>query len=168
MRRRRRGYHPEPIDEDYQVRRDENARILDDLPPAPPIPPPRAGKPVPARLNSPYYWNPWSLFSGLAEVLPILSPTAWKIVSLVAVRQIRQGLPAQDVSAPVAISLNDFVAQTGMSRVTVAAAIREAVDADWLSQLKSRTPHGGNAVARYSISWTRAVDAEKQRRKVKS
>jgi hypothetical protein len=52
-----------------------------------------------------------------------------------------------------------------LSRMTVIAAIREAIQADWLSQENRRTPHGGNAVALYAVNWRRAERAERLRRK---
>jgi hypothetical protein len=49
--------------------------------------------------------------------------------------------------------------------MTVIAAIRAGVEARWLRQEKRRTPHGGNAVALYTIDWSRAEQAERRRRK---
>jgi hypothetical protein len=128
--------------------------------------PAEAKSPVPTRLQSNYYWAPFSLFSGLARAaLPLLSGPAWKICTVVAIRQLESGLPRQNASTPVAISLGDFCAAAHLSRMTVAKAIREAIAADWLAQEKRRTPHGGNSVAVYALNWRRAERAERERRK---
>jgi hypothetical protein len=74
-------------------------------------------------------------------------------------------LPAQNASRPASVSIGDFCAEAHLSRMTVIAAIREAVRAEWLTQEKRHTPHGGNAVALYSINWRRAERAERARRK---
>jgi hypothetical protein len=42
------------------------------------------------------------------------------------------------------------------------------VSEGWLSQQKRRTPHGGNAVALYSVNFLRAVEAERARREQRS
>jgi hypothetical protein len=95
----------------------------------------------------------------------VLSPAAWKICTVVAIRQLGQGLPAQNASIPVAVSIADFCTAAHLSRMTVIAAIREAIQAEWLAQEKRRTAHGGNAVALYSINWRRAERGERLRRK---
>jgi hypothetical protein len=116
-------------------------------------------------LQSNYYWSPFSLLSGLAvAALPVLSPPAWKICTIVAIRQFWLGLPAQNASHPVAVSIQDFCTAAHLSRATVIAAVREAIQAEWLLQQKRRTPHGGNAVALYSINWRRAERTERLRR----
>jgi hypothetical protein len=128
--------------------------------------PAEAKAPVPTRLQSSYYWSPFSLYSGLASAaLSVLSAPAWKICTVVAIRQLHLGLPAQNASTPAAISIADFCTATRLSRMTVLAAIREAIRLEWLSQEKRRTPHGGNAVAVYAINWKRAERAERERRK---
>jgi hypothetical protein len=131
--------------------------------------PAEAKAPVPVRLQSNYYWSPFSLFAGLAAgALPALSPSAWKICTVVAVRQLHAGLPSQNASvAPAAISIGGFWAAAHLSRMTVAAAVKEAVESGWLAQEKRRTQHGGNAVALYSINWKLAERAERERRKEK-
>jgi hypothetical protein len=130
--------------------------------------PTEAKEPVPTQLQSTYYWNPFSLLSGLAEAaLPALSPPAWKICTVVAMRQLRSGLPTRNASCPVAISIQDFSTAAHLSRMTVIAAVRQAIQVDWLAQEKRRTPHGGQAVALYSINWRRAERAERERRKQK-
>jgi hypothetical protein len=122
---------------------------------------------VPVRPPSKYSWNSFSLFSGLAAAaLPLLSPAAWKICTVVAVRQLHLAeAQTRNASTPVAISFDDFCVATHLSRMTVIKAIREIIQADWLAQEKRRTPHGGQAVSLYSINWKKAERAERERRK---
>jgi hypothetical protein len=160
MTRRLRGYHPLPTAADRDA-------ILDDRPayPAAPSRPPS----VPVRLQSNYYWSPPSLFSGLvAAALPEMTAPAWKVCSVVAMAQLNQATQGPDAShgtQPVALSIGDLQAATGLARVTVIGAIKAAVETRWLTQEKRRTPHGGNAVALYSLNWRRAEQAERARRK---
>jgi hypothetical protein len=121
---------------------------------------------VPTRLQSKYAWNPFSLISGLAAAaLPLLSSPAWKICTVVAVRQLHLGVSGQNAGTPVAISFGDFCAATQLSRMTVIKAIREVIQAEWLTQEKRRTPYGGQAVSLYSINWKKAERVERERRK---
>ena len=65
---------------------------------------------MPVRPPSKYSWNPFSLFSGLAAAaLPLLSPPAWKVCTVVAVRQLHLGMLEQNAGTSVAISLDDFL-----------------------------------------------------------
>jgi hypothetical protein len=151
--------------------REEIEEILADSSPPPWSPSPASPQiaPVPMRLHSAYYWNPFSLLCGLHDVaLPQLSPPAWKIVSTIGIRQLAAATLGRDAPhrpSPIALSISDLMIATGLSRVAVIAAIRKTIDSGWLSQEKRRTPHGGNAVALYSIDWQRAERAERTRRK---
>jgi hypothetical protein len=123
---------------------------------------------VPVRLHSNYYWSPSSLLFGLfSEALPLLSAPSWKVCCAVAVRQLEAATMPPDAPyrpSPIALSLAELSQATGLSRVTVILAIRAAAASGWLTQTKRRTPHGGNAVALYSLDWSGAVLAEKRRR----
>ena len=144
---------------------------LEDRPPAWPVPMEggEPAAPVPVRLQSDYYWSPFSLLCGLAhEALPELTAPAWKVCTAVGIRQMAAatlGKNARFQPAPIALSLGELAEATGLTRVTVIAAIRAAANAGWLTQQKRRTPHGGNARALYSIDWRRAEQAERRRRK---
>lgn len=162
-----------------QASREEIDSILEDLPVEgrPPAWPPaeearEPAAPVPVRLRSGYYWSPFNLLCGLAhEALPGLSGPAWKVCTAVGIRQMVAATVGKDArfqAAPIALSLGELAAATGLTKVTVIAAIRAAVEAGWLTQEKRRTPHGGNARALYSIDWRRAEQSERRRRKQKT
>jgi hypothetical protein len=117
---------------DPDEQRRENDRILGapgaaQEPAARLLGPAEARASVPVRPPSKYAWNPFSLFSGLAAAtLPLLSPPAWKICTVVAVRQLHLGVSGQNAGTPVAISLDDFCVATDLSRMTVIKAIRSS------------------------------------------
>jgi hypothetical protein len=158
----RRRYHPYPTGEEL----DEILRA----PSSPALPVVASRQPsVPVRYQSSYYWSPPSLLSGLVDqALPKLTAPAWKVCSVIAMRQLNAaalGKGAPWSTEPIALSITDIAQATRMARVTVISAIRAAVETGWLTQEKRRTPHGGNAVALYGINWRRAEQAERARRK---
>src|SRR5262249_4032708 len=70
--------------------------------------PPEAKAAVPVKLASNYYWSPFSLWSGLAAAaLPLVTPPCWKILTAIAIRQMHAGLPTQNATVSVAISIGD-------------------------------------------------------------
>jgi hypothetical protein len=69
------------------------------------------------------------------------------------------------------VSLQEFCSATGLSKSTVASAIKEAIAAGILERRKHRAPHHGDLPSLYRLNWHGLVEsakARKQPQKVRS
>jgi DNA-binding MarR family transcriptional regulator len=95
------------------------------------------------------YWSADG-FAFLMGWLRDLSPTAWKVATYVAYRQLR-GIVFS--SEPVAVSLREIAAATGLGKTAVVDAIQEATACGILESERHEKGALGTRSSKYTINW---------------
>jgi len=122
--------------------------------PTPVLPPKKKLTPAQETMRySPPAQSYWAAdgFRLLVAQLRELSPSAWKVACYVAYRQLRGLVFSSD---PVAISLRELVAGTGLGKTAVVTAVLNAVEAGILKHERHEKGALGTRRSRYSINWT--------------